>query len=160
MALNDIQTMRFLNWLKGSKYDKKPELVRMAKAANKKALEKVLVGQKLDRYKQFGQEIFVSMERLRNAIAEAPTSAQQSIPAELARQVQRIVSGEGNRVDEGAGIFGAVAWFANESKDIGLQDAARGVLGAVSRRKEWIRTEAIPDQYICLLYTSPSPRDS
>lgn len=147
-ALNDVATMRFLNWLKGSKYDKKPEMVRRAKADNRKALEGVLVGHKLARYRQLSQAIAQSMDGLREAIADAPQSVQENIPSQLNRQAQRIVSGEGGRVDEGAGIFGVVAWFANESSDTRLQNAARRVLSSVSKRKIWIRTEAIPDKYI------------
>ena len=149
-AMNDVSTMRFLNWLKGSKYDKKPAMVRQAKASNRSALEEALVadGIKAEHYKEMGQRVAASMQGLQNSIADAPAGQLLKVPEELQGQIQRILDGEGSRIEEGASIFGAVAYFANQSPDPSLQAAASGVLGAVSARKNWVRTEAIPDKYV------------
>ena len=149
-AINDINTMRFLNWLKGSKYDKKPVYVRMAKALNRQNLTAALLGDpdKYREYKTFNRKIAVAMGRFKSILQSAPQTALDAVPEELQPQLKRILDGEGGRIDEGSGIFGAIGWLANKSQNPTLQDAAHGVLGAIGNRKNFVRKDAIPNQFV------------
>ena len=155
-ALSDISTTKFLTWLKGSKYDKKAQYIRQAKALNRQNLQAALLAdpRKHQMYKDLNRRLAVSMSYLRGAVGDAPDSAIAAMPPELRRQARAIKEGGGGRVDEGTGIFGAVTWFANNSTDKDLANAARAVLGSVNKRNTWVRETAIPEKYVNPMSTS------
>ena len=148
-ALNDIATMKFLNWLKDSKYDQKGQYVRKARAQNSGNLASVLLEDpdKEAAYNELNKRMAISMTRLSSQIRDASARELAKVPEELKVQVNKLMERK-RPIDDGTPVFGAVAWFANQSETPGLQNAARALLGSVNKRKTWIREVGIPDVYV------------
>ena len=158
-AHQDLATARFLNWLRGSQYNQKRELVRRAKADNLDTLNEKIAGELkeggksaiADQWGKTGRNIGIAMSKLRADLRKRDEGELRTIiPDALHGQLEAFLAGGGERAatDDGGNspVFGLIQHLADSSIE-GANEKAGIVLATVYNRRKFLR-DTLGDAYV------------
>ena len=144
-AYRDIATAKFLNYLRGSKYNVKEKVVQQAKEENTKKLKELIVKDEsvAVQYEKLTRNISISLMALRRTLQKyGVNEVKKKIGSEHESALDQFMDGGGNRSvlnqSESSGFFNLIRTLA-DSRIQGVSRSAGMTLGTTFKRRAFIK---------------------